>query len=167
MVFISHYARSFPLDLIIISAFCPKTLAVKSVYIFSPANANTINYMKELIKKYAKIIKLSAGAFCGLLNGLFGSGGGVVAVPMLRFFGLEARKSHATSVAVIFFLSIASVIAYGIRGSLDWQTALTYIPWGIAGAVLGALLLRKIPNSLLRRIFGLIVLISAVRILFL
>ena len=123
--------------------------------------------MKELIKKYVKSFKILAGAFCGLLNGLFGSGGGVVAVPMLRFFGLEARKSHATSVAVIFFLSIISVIAYGIRGSLDWKTALSYIPWGIAGAVLGALLLRKIPNSLLRRIFGLIVLISAVRILFL
>jgi hypothetical protein len=120
--------------------------------------------MKSFIKKYAKPI---TGALCGLLNGLFGSGGGVIAVPMLRLFGLEARKSHATSVAVIFFLSIMSVIAYGLRGSLDWQAALAYVPWGIAGAVLGALLLKKIPNSLLRRVFGIIVLISAVRIIFL
>jgi hypothetical protein len=123
--------------------------------------------MKEFIKKHTKILKVFAGTFCGILNGLFGSGGGVVAVPMLRLFGLEARKSHATSVAVIFFLSIASVIAYGLRGSLDWKGALVYIPWGIIGAVLGALLLKKVPNSLLRRIFGIIVLISAVRILFL
>jgi hypothetical protein len=120
--------------------------------------------MKNFIKKHAKPL---TGALCGLLNGLFGSGGGVIAVPMLRLFGLEARKSHATSVAVIFFLSIMSVIAYGLRGSLDWQTALAYVPWGIAGAVLGSLLLSKIPNSLLRRIFGVVVLASAVRILFL
>ncbi|MDR2559388.1 MAG: sulfite exporter TauE/SafE family protein [Oscillospiraceae bacterium] len=119
--------------------------------------------MKDFIKKHAKIL---TGALCGLLNGLFGSGGGVVAVPMLRFFGLEARKSHATSVAVIFFLSIISVIAYSLRGSLEWQTALSYIPWGIAGAVLGSLLLKKVPNSLLRRIFGVVVLASSVRILF-
>ncbi|MCL2697208.1 MAG: sulfite exporter TauE/SafE family protein [Oscillospiraceae bacterium] len=119
--------------------------------------------MKEFIKKHMKTL---TGALCGLLNGLFGSGGGVIAVPMLRLFGLEARKSHATSVAVIFFLSVMSVIAYGLRGSLEWQTALSYVPWGVAGAVLGALLLKKVPNSLLRRIFGIVVLISAVKILF-
>jgi hypothetical protein len=118
--------------------------------------------MKEWLKKHAKIL---LGSLCGILNGLFGSGGGVVAVPMLRLFGLEARKSHATSVAVIFFLSIISVIAYGLRGHLEFKAALELIPWGIAGAVLGALLLKKVPNSLLRRIFGLVVLISAVRIL--
>ncbi|MCL2636837.1 MAG: sulfite exporter TauE/SafE family protein [Oscillospiraceae bacterium] len=120
--------------------------------------------MKDFIKKQAKAL---TGALCGLLNGLFGSGGGVIAVPMLRLFGLEARKSHATSVAIIFFLSIMSVIAYGFRGSLEWKTALAYVPWGIAGAVLGSLLLKKVPNSLLRRIFGVVVLASAVRILFL
>jgi uncharacterized membrane protein YfcA len=120
--------------------------------------------MKDLIKKYAKML---TGIFCGILNGLFGSGGGVVAVPMLRLFGLEPRKSHATSVAVIFFLSVMSVIAYSFKGSLDWKSALSFVPWGIAGAVLGALLLKKVPNSLLRRIFGLVVLVSAVRILFL
>jgi len=113
--------------------------------------------------KYAKTL---LGGFCGLLNGLFGSGGGVVAVPMLRLFGLPARKCHATSVAVIFFLSIASTIAYGLKGNLDLPSALRYIPWGILGAVTGALLLKKIPSTLLRRVFGLIVIISAVRILF-
>ncbi|MCL2108889.1 MAG: sulfite exporter TauE/SafE family protein [Oscillospiraceae bacterium] len=122
------------------------------------------NYIINTTKKYFKSI---CGFLCGLLNGLFGSGGGVVAVPMLRFMGLEPRKSHATSVAVIFFLSLLSVIAYGIRGSLDVKTALVYVPWGIIGAVCGALLLKKVPNTLLRRIFGAVVLISAVRILLL
>jgi len=119
--------------------------------------------MKEFLKKQIKTV---TGAICGILNGLFGSGGGVAAVPMLTFMGLEQRKSHATSVAVIFFLSIMSVIAYGIKGSLDYKTAFLYIPWGVLGAVLGALLLKKVPNTLLRRIFGAVVIISAVKILF-
>jgi hypothetical protein len=119
--------------------------------------------LKNYFIKHGKII---LGSFCGVLNGLFGSGGGVIAVPMLRLFGLEPRKSHATSVAVIFFLSIVSVIAYGLRGNLEFGTAFALIPWGIIGAVLGALMLKKIPNSLLRRIFGVIVLVSAVKILF-
>ena len=119
-----------------------------------------------------KHIKLFLGSLCGLLNGLFGSGGGVVAVPMLEFTGIEPRKSHATSVAVIFFLSLMSVAAYSLKGSftnsppLDWKVTLSYIPWGVAGAVLGSLLLKKVPNSLLRRVFGAVVLLSAVRILF-
>lgn len=121
--------------------------------------------MKDFLKKYAdKYLKPIFGFFCGVLNGLFGSGGGVVAVPMLRFMGLEPRKSHATSVAVIFFLSLMSVIAYAFKGILDFKSALVYIPWGILGAVLGALLLKKVPNSLLRRIFGIVILISAGRI---
>jgi hypothetical protein len=124
--------------------------------------------MKDFMKKYMlKYSKIGAGSLCGLLNGLFGSGGGVVAVPLLRLFGLEPRKSHATSVALIFFLSLISVVAYGLKGALDYNAALTYVPFGLAGAVLGAFLLKKVPNSLLRRIFGAVVLISAVRILFL
>ena len=105
------------------------------------------------------------GLVCGLLNGLFGSGGGVAAVPMLEETGLEAKKSHATSVALIFVLSIATTISYLMGDKLDFGLALQYIPYGVVGAAAGALLLKKIPNSLLRRIFGVIILAAAVRIL--
>lgn len=105
------------------------------------------------------------GLACGLLNGMFGSGGGVAAVPMLEGSGLEAKKSHATSVALIFVLSIATTISYLMGDKLDFGMALQYIPYGIIGAVVGALVLKKMPNSLLRRIFGVIILAAAVRIL--
>lgn len=105
------------------------------------------------------------GFVCGVLNGMFGSGGGVAAVPMLEGSGLEAKKSHATSVALIFVLSIATTISYLLGDKLDFGLALQYIPYGVVGAVIGAVLLKKMPNSLLRRVFGGIILIAAVRIL--
>lgn len=105
------------------------------------------------------------GLICGLLNGMFGSGGGVAAVPMLEGAGLEAKKSHATSVALIFVLSIATTISYLMGDKLNFGMALQYVPYGIMGAVIGAVLLKKTPNSLLRRIFGVIILVAAVRIL--
>ena len=105
------------------------------------------------------------GLICGLLNGMFGSGGGVAAVPMLEGSGLEAKKSHATSVALRFVLSIATTISYLMGDRLNFGMALQYIPYGIMGAVIGAVLLKKTPNSLLRRIFGVIILVAAVRIL--
>ncbi|MBR4112334.1 MAG: sulfite exporter TauE/SafE family protein [Ruminiclostridium sp.] len=112
-----------------------------------------------------KIKSSFIGLTSGVLNGLFGSGGGIAAVPLLEKLGIEPKKSHATSVIIIFFLSIAATIGYCAGGSIDFQTAFSYIPAGIAGAVMGTVLLKKIDNSVLRRIFGVIMLISAVRMI--
>jgi hypothetical protein len=109
------------------------------------------------------ITKLTIGLTAGLLNGLFGSGGGVVAVPLLERSKIEQRKCHATSVVLIFVLSLVSTGLYAIKDKLDYSAALSFIPAGLAGAVLGSVILKKIKNNLLRRIFGVIILISAIR----
>jgi len=109
--------------------------------------------------------KLITGLTAGVLNGLFGSGGGVVAVPLLERSQLEQRKCHATSVVLIFMLSLVSAGMYALGGHLDFTTAMEFIPAGLAGALVGSMLLKKVANDLLRRIFGIIILISAVRML--
>lgn len=105
------------------------------------------------------------GAASGILNGLFGSGGGIAAVPLLEKAGLEPKESHATSVTLIFFLSIAAVIGYYFSGRIDFDTAFSLIPWGFFGAAAGTVFLKNIDNSLLRRIFGVVMLVSGVRML--
>lgn len=107
------------------------------------------------------------GMLCGGLNGFFGSGGGVVAVPVLEHEGCEAKQAHATSVALIFVLSLVTAISYGVSGSLDIAAAWEYIPWGLGGAVAGSIFLRRISSVWLHRVFGAIVCIAAVRMLFL
>jgi hypothetical protein len=108
--------------------------------------------------------KLIIGLAAGLLNGLFGSGGGVVAVPLLERSNIEQRKCHATSVVLIFVLSLVSTVMYALKGRLDYHSALDFVPAGLVGAVIGATLLKKVPNTHLRRIFGVIILASAVRL---
>ena len=104
------------------------------------------------------------GAAAGFLNGLFGAGGGVAVVPLLEWSGLESTKAHATSIAVILPLCVFSALFY-LRGiTPPWQEAPWYLPLGIVGAVLGAKFLQKVDNRLLRRIFGGIILASAVRL---
>ena len=110
--------------------------------------------------------KLLTGVTAGLLNGLFGSGGGVVAVPLLERSELEQRKCHATSVVLIFVLSLFSTVMYALKGSLDVSTALEFVPAGLLGAFVGASLLKKIKNNALKRVFGALILISAIRMLF-
>jgi len=109
------------------------------------------------------IHKITIGLTAGLLNGLFGSGGGVVAVPLLERSKLEQRKCHATSVVLIFVLSLVSTVMYAIKDKLDYSTALEFIPAGLVGAIIGSIILKKIKNNLLRRVFGVIILISALR----
>ncbi|MDE7400018.1 MAG: sulfite exporter TauE/SafE family protein [Oscillospiraceae bacterium] len=110
--------------------------------------------------------KFFEGTLCGFLNGFFGSGGGVTAVPILEKEGSKTNEAHATSVALIFILSLITAVFYGFSGNLDFGGAWSYIPWGIAGAVTGAMFLKKIKAQWLKRLFGGIVTIAAVRMLF-
>ena len=104
------------------------------------------------------------GAVAGVLNGLFGSGGGTVVVPMLQGADIESKKCHATSIAIILPLSFFSALFLMNGLDFSWGTAFSYLPLGIVGAVIGAFLLKKIPNGLLRRIFGGIIIFYAVRL---
>lgn len=114
------------------------------------------------------------GMLCGFLNGFFGSGGGVAAVPVLEHEQRGAgntpaesvRRAHANSVAVIFVLSAVAAVSYFFSGGIDFGAAWGYIPWGAAGAVAGAVFLRKIRAAWLQRIFGVLICVAAVRGLF-
>lgn len=108
---------------------------------------------------------LLTGAAAGLLNGLFGAGGGMAAVPMLEKDGLPARRAHATSLAVIAPLSLLSGALYLWGGQMRLGDAWDFMLPGLAGAALGAWLLPKIKAVWLHRIFGLLVLFAAGRLL--
>ncbi len=105
------------------------------------------------------------GTLVGFLNGFFGSGGGVLAVPIFEKDGAEPNEAHATSVAFIFTLSLVTAFFYGFSGILDFKAAWRFIPWGVLGAVTGAAFLKKIKASALKRVFGGIITIAAVRML--
>ena len=78
----------------------------------------------------------------------------MIAVPMLEKGGSEAKKAHATSIAITLPLSIISGLVYFKGGRLDFSQAVKFIPLGIVGAAVGAMLMKKLSNSLLKRIFG-------------
>ena len=62
-----------------------------------------------------------SGALAGALNGLFGTGGGIVLVPLLlRVHRLPAQRAFATSLAVILPLSaVTLLLVSGIRSVLS------------------------------------------------
>ncbi len=109
--------------------------------------------------------QLLSGFAVGLLNGLLGAGGGMLAVPLLKKAGLRQTHAHATSISIILPLSLVSACLYLALGSVKLAAAWPFMPAGIAGALVGAWLLPKIPTHWLRRIFGVFLLWAGVRLL--
>lgn len=105
------------------------------------------------------------GLLAGFLNGLLGAGGGMAVVPMLEKSGLETRRAHATSIAVIAPICVVSACFYLKGNSIRLGDVLPFLPAGLIGAFLGAKALPHIPANLLRRIFGAFMLYAAVRLL--
>ncbi len=107
------------------------------------------------------------GLLSGLLNGFFGSGGGVITVLALeRFFKKETKKCHATAVAVILPLCLVSIFIYAGKGFADWNLILKASLGGAVGGFLGAKLLNRISPKYIHKIFGVILGIAAVRMVF-
>lgn len=108
------------------------------------------------------------GALAGLANGFFGSGGGLFLVPLLtKWTGLPQRRSFATSVAIILPLSVVSAVIYFMKGAVDFSSALPFLLGGAIGGLISGRIFQKIPLTLLRRIFGLLILYGGVRALLL
>jgi len=107
-----------------------------------------------------------AGASGGLINGLFGGGGGMVVLPLLtKWGGLDPRCAFATCVAAILPMCCvsAAVALWTVRPGLAlvWP----YLAGGAAGGLIGGLTYKKVPVRLLKIIFGLFLLYAGVRYL--
>ena len=110
-----------------------------------------------LKKTNNRFIPYLIGSVCGMINGAFGGGGGSVLVPSLEhFLSFDAKRSHATAIAVVLPVSIISAVTYIINGNVDFSVALASALGASAGAPLGALLLKKITSDLLVTVFSLI-----------
>lgn len=118
------------------------------------------------MQKQTKKLWLSLGGFAvGLVNGLLGAGGGLLAVPLLRSVGLDTKTAHANSVATVLPICAFSAGNYLMAGRVQIQDILPYLLWGLLGAGLGAWLLPKIPQNILRKLFAGFMLWAGVRLL--
>lgn len=113
------------------------------------------------------IFSIIGGIFVGFLNGFFGGGGGMIVVPLLIFLlHLEDKKAHATALFIILPISIFSAIVYIVNNDIE-ILKIIYTGLGfIAGGIIGAIVLKKINNKVLRIIFSIIMIVAGIRMLF-
>lgn len=113
------------------------------------------NVMELLTSKRKNRPLLSAifGVAVGAANGLFGGGGGMIAVPALTLTGVPSKKAHATAIAIILPLSLISGAVYLAKGAADPSVILPSCAGVVVGGIVGALLLKKINSRGLSLLF--------------
>lgn len=104
--------------------------------------------------------------FAGIISGLiasWGMGGGSFLITILSNF-LNISQHTAQSTNLIFFIptSLCSVVINTKNKSIKYKLALQITSFGIIGAIIGAYLSNKLDRIILKKIFGIMLLIMAV-----
>ncbi|GAA4371007.1 sulfite exporter TauE/SafE family protein [Agromyces bauzanensis] len=100
------------------------------------------------------------GFAVGIATGLVGAGGGFLIVPALNLLGgLPMAVAVGTSLLVIAMKSFAGLSGYLLSVQLDWPVVLAFTAIAIAGSFIGSALAGKVPETALRKGFGIFVLV--------
>ena len=112
------------------------------------------------------LVLLAIGLTAGMLSGLLGIGGGVLMVPaMVLILGLDQHVAQGTSLLVIIPAAALGSFTHHRRGRLALRDAGALAIGGVLGAVVGSFTALSLDEALLRRLFAVLILIVAVRLL--
>lgn len=108
-------------------------------------------------------IGAAIGLGAGLASGYVGVGGGFIMVPlMLSLVGISMKQASGTSLIAVMLLAIPGTIEQGLLGNIDYMAGIAVAVGSIPGAVVGARLVRLVPERTLRFIFGGFLIVAAV-----
>lgn len=106
------------------------------------------------------------GLVAGTIAAALGVGGGVIFVPaFVAVFGFTQHLAEGTSLAVILGTAAVATWVHGRHGRVDWRNAAIVGGGGVIGAFLGASLALRLDAELLRRLFAVLLIAVAVRLL--
>ncbi len=114
------------------------------------------------------ILLMVIGLTAGLLSGLIGIGGGVVMVPLfLILLNYNQHQAQGMSLAVMLPpVTLLAVLNYNKAGVINWKMALIVSVCFVIGGYLGSKMALKIDNYILKKIFGVVMLIIAFKMIF-
>lgn len=107
------------------------------------------------------------GILAGILSGLVGVGGGVIMVPLLvLLLGFSQHQAQGTSLAVLVVpVTAVAVYSYYKEGYIDWRYAAIIAVFFVIGGYFGSKIAIGLDQRMLKKIFGVILLLIAGKML--
>lgn len=114
------------------------------------------------------LLYLLLGLIAGILSGVVGIGGGTIIIPALVFlFGFTQHKAQGTTLALMVPpIGMLAAWTYYKQGFVDLRAALFIVLGFFIGGLLGARVAVGIPDAVLRKVFGVYLLIVAAQMFF-
>lgn len=102
----------------------------------------------------------------GVMAGIFGIGGGLVIVPgLILLLGMTAKQAAGTSLAALLLpVGILGAAEYWRAGHIDVRIAVLVALGILVGAFFGARLAIELPNEVVQRAFGVLLVVIGVRL---
>lgn len=104
----------------------------------------------------------------GIIAGGLGVGGGIIIVPALVFiFGMSQHEAQGTSLAVLLLpISFLAVVKYHKDGYINYKFAIIIALAFFLGSYLGGLFAVNLPAKTLKKLFGVLMLIAGIKMIF-
>jgi len=108
------------------------------------------------------------GLIAGIAGGFFGIGGGIILIPVFGLiFGLTQHQAQGTTLALMVPpIGLLAALKYYYEGNVNLKIAAFVCIGFFVGGYIGAVLVHYVPDALLRRIFGLVLLFISLRLIF-
>ncbi len=114
------------------------------------------------------ILLISIGLLAGFLGGLVGVGGGIIIIPLLiMMLGLTQHQAQGTAIFTMLPpIGILAAINYYEKGLVNWEYASVIAITFIVGGYFGSKISLSLPPQVIRRTFGIVMLIGALKLIF-
>ncbi len=110
--------------------------------------------------------KILIGLFAGVICGMFGAGGGMILVPaFMHLLDMKDSKARGTSVFCILPMVLTSGFFYYKENYINWKIALLCAIGGMIGGYIGAGLLKKLPELVLKIAFIIFLVYASIKML--
>lgn len=115
-----------------------------------------------------EILYLILGLTAGTLSGVFGIGGGTILIPALVFLaGLTQHEAQGTTLAIMLLpIGLFAVMKYYQSGHVQLYIAMFICLGFLIGGFFGATIAEWLPNIILRKAFGVFLMIVSLYTIF-
>lgn len=113
------------------------------------------------------LILVGIGILTGFMAGMLGIGGAIIMIPAMIFLlGLSQQTAQGTSLAVMLPpIGLIAAYNYYKAGEVNFKYALILAAFFIVGSYFGSKLAVSVPQAILKKIFGVLLLLVAAKML--